>query len=179
MRLETERLVLRPWRDEDLDPFAEICADIEVMGWMAAGTLTREEARAFMDGANDRFARLGMGRFAVLRKADGAFIGATGLSPSHPMLADFLPPFTDMSWCMRREAWGQGYMTEACRAVIADGFGRLDLLEITAMTAPTNLRSQAVMLRLGMVRRPDLDFDNPFHPEGDPLHRSLVHVVRR
>lgn len=177
--LQTDRLILRLWRDEDLDPFAEMCADIEVMRWMAVGVLTRDETRAFMDRANDNFARLGMCRFAVTRKADSAFVGVTGLSPSHPALADFLPPFTDMSWCMRREAWGQGYMTEACRAVIADGFGRLDLPEITAMTAPTNLRSQAVMSRLGMVRRPELDFDNPFHPEGDPMHRSLVHVVRR
>lgn len=178
MRLETERLILREWRDEDLDPFAEMCADIEVMGWMAGGVLSRDQARQFMDGANDRLASLGRGRFAVVLKG-GAVIGATGLSPSHPELAEFLPPFFDMSWCMRRDAWGQGYMTEACRAVIADGFGRLDLPEITAMTAPTNLRSQAVMARLGMVRRPELDFDNPFHPEGDPLRRSLVHVVRR
>ncbi|MBP7701151.1 MAG: GNAT family N-acetyltransferase [Phenylobacterium sp.] len=178
MRLETERLILRQWRDEDLDALAAMSADVEVMWWMG-GVLTRDEARAFMDRSRDSFARLGMGRFAVVQKANGAFVGVTGLMPSHEMLADVLPPFTDMSWILCREAWGQGYMTEACRAVIADGFGRLDLTEITAMTAPINLRSQAVMRRLGMVAEPTLDFDHPLYSDGDPLRRSLVHRVRR
>ncbi|MBA4012435.1 MAG: N-acetyltransferase [Phenylobacterium sp.] len=178
MRLETERLILRQWRDEDLDDLAAMSADLEVMEWMG-GVLTREEARAFMDRAHASFARHGMGRFAVVTKADEAFVGVTGLMPGHEMLADVLASFTDMSWVLRREAWGQGYMTEACRAVIADGFGRLDLPEITAMTAPANLRSQAVMRRLGMVAEPSLDFDHPLYPDGHRLRRSLVHKARR
>lgn len=150
MRIETDRLILRLWRVEDLEPFAQMSADPEVMQWLG-GVLTREQVQTYMERANDAFARLGMCRMAIERKSDGAFLGVTGLAPSHEALADRLPPFTDMSWCLRQEAWGRGYMTEAVRAVAADGFGRLALTEITAMVSSINLRSRAVMTRLGMT----------------------------
>jgi RimJ/RimL family protein N-acetyltransferase len=176
VRLETERLVLRQWRDEDLDPFAEMSADAEVMRWLG-GVLTRDGARAYMDRAHDAFARLGMGRFAIARKSDGAFLGACGLMPSYPNVP--LPPYIDMGWRLSRAAWGHGYATEAATAVMQDGFARLGLESITAITAAINVRSWSVMERLGMARDAGRDFDSPDHPEGDPMRPTVVYRMDR
>lgn len=174
--IETERLILRLWRDEDLEPFAQMCADEEVMAWLG-GVLTRDGAQAYMDRAQDAFAQLGMARYAIERKADGAFLGACGLMPSHSRLP--LPPFIDIGWRLSRLAWGQGYATEAARAVMRDGFERLELAEIAAITARINLRSRAVMERLGMARDKASDFADPVHPEDDPMRPTVVYRAYR
>jgi RimJ/RimL family protein N-acetyltransferase len=174
--LETERLILRQWRDEDLDPFAEMCADLEIMQWLG-GVLTRDGARAYMDRAHDAFARLGMGRFAIARRSDGVFVGACGLMPSYPNVP--LPPYVDLGWRLARAAWGRGYATEAATAVLRDGFERLGLTEITAITAATNLRSRAVMERLGMARDAARDFDDPGHALDDPMRPTVVYRMDR
>lgn len=174
--IETERLVLRLWRDEDLLPFAQMCADEEVMRWLG-GVLTKEDAQAYMDRASDAYARLGMARFAIERKADGAFLGACGLMPSHPRLP--LPPFIDIGWRLSRLAWGKGYATEAANAVMRDGFDRLELAEIVAITARINLRSRAVMQRLGMARDAASDFADPLHREDDPMRPTVVYRAHR
>lgn len=179
MHLETERLILRRWTDADLDPFAEMSADIEVMRWLG-GVLTREQSQAYMDRAHDAFARIGMGRYAVERKSDGAFIGSTGLMPNHESMLAFVPPYIDMGWRLRQDAWGHGYITEAARAVVADGFGRLDLPEITATTAAINLRSRAVMERLGMTYDEAVSgFIGPMHEPDDPQGPTVIYRLKR
>ena len=90
-----------------------------------------------------------------------------------------VPPFIDMGWRLSRQAWGCGYATEAARAVLHDGFTRLDLPEIDAITAAVNLRSRAVMERLGMAYRAGLDFDHPKLAEGDPLRRHVTYSIAR
>ena len=154
-------------------------ADIEVMRWLG-GMLGRDQARAYMDRAHDAFARLGMGRYAIERKSDGAFIGATGLMPNHESMLEFLPPYVDMGWRLRQDAWGHGYVTEAARAVVADGFGRLGLSEITATTAAINLRSRAVMERLGMTYDEAASgFIGPEHEPDDPQGPTVVYRLKR
>ena len=176
--IETPRLILRRWREEDFEPFVAMCADSEVMTWLG-GALDRADARAYMVRAVDTFERIGMGRLAITRRDDGAFLGICGLMPGHEALVPLLSPFVDLSWSLCREAWGCGYATEAARGVILDGFERLGLSEITAMTAPANLRSQAVMGRLGMTADPACDFDHPLMEVDDPLRRHLVYRLRR
>jgi ribosomal-protein-alanine N-acetyltransferase len=175
MKLETERLILRTWLAEDLDPFAAMSADPQVMRWLG-GCLSREEAKAAIARVAVSFSTLGMGPFALERRADGAFVGACGLMPGRVDLP--IAPFTDIGWRLAREAWGHGYATEAAAAVLRDGFERLGLEEITAMTMETNVRSRAVMERLGMTRDATSDFDDPTltHVE-DP--RTVVYRVRR
>jgi RimJ/RimL family protein N-acetyltransferase len=174
--LKTERLILRHWRPEDLDPFADMSADPEVMQWLG-GPLSRDGAQAYMTRAHNAFAGLGMGRWAIERKSDGAFLGACGLMPSHPRLP--LPPFIDLGWRLARAAWGYGYATEAAQAVMRDGFERLALAEITAITARINRRSRAVMERLAMVRDAGGDFDDPVHAEDDPMRPTVVYRAHR
>lgn len=176
MRLETERLVIRLWRVEDFEPFAQMSADPEVMQWLG-GVLTREQVEAYKVRADDSFAALDMCRMVIERRADRAFLGSCGLMPGHESVP--LPPFTDIGWRLARHAWGQGYAVEAARAVMADGFARLDLDEITAITAQINVRSRAVMERLGMARDAASDFDHPaFEPQA-PMRRTVVYRMRR
>src|SRR5690606_6384494 len=138
-----------PWREEDLEPFAVMSADSEVMKWLG-GVLGAEEVRAYKDRADKAFAELGMCRMVIERRADGAFLGACGLMPGHEQA--LIAPFIDIGWRLARHAWSQGYASEAAAAVLQDGFDRLGFREITAITARTNLRSRAVMERIGMSR---------------------------
>ncbi len=169
--LETERLRLRPWRAEDLAPFAALNADPEVMRHFPA-TLSRIESDALAAVCQGEIERHGFGLWAIERRADGAFLGFTGLrglAQSSP-----LAPGVEAAWRLSRQAWGQGYASEAARAAIDDGFARLGLDRIVAFTATANLPSQAVMARIGMIRREDLDFDHPALPEGHALSRHVV-----
>jgi RimJ/RimL family protein N-acetyltransferase len=174
--IETERLVLRPWREADRESYAAMMADPDVGAWLA-GPFSRAESDARIDRSNAALEAHGYGRLAIERREDGRLIGYCGLMPIHSDL-----PFEggfEVGWGLAQEGWGQGYATEAARAVFADGFERLGLPEILAFTGATNRRSQAVMVRLGMRRMPDLDFDHPNLAVDHPLHRHIVFVAKR
>jgi RimJ/RimL family protein N-acetyltransferase len=169
--IETARLILRGWRAEDLEPWAAMNADPEVMRYFPA-VLSTAEAEAVMARAQAHIDEHGYGLWAVERKADGRFLGFTGLktlTPDNP-----LAPGVEAGWRLTRHAWGQGYASEAAAASLKHGFDQLDLTSIVAFTATDNLASQAVMNRIGMTRREDLDFDHPALPKGHPLERHVV-----
>lgn len=171
--MPTDRLLLRGWRESDLAPWAALNADPEVRAYFPE-VLTREQSEASAAHFEAELARRGWGWWAVEVRATGEFIGFAGLDP-----VDDGMPFTgvEAGWRLARTAWGHGYATEAARAVVAFGFERLGLAEILAVTAAGNLRSRAVMRRLGMTRDPEDDFDDPEVPEG-PLRRSVVYRLR-
>jgi RimJ/RimL family protein N-acetyltransferase len=167
--LRTERLLLRDWRESDLAPWAAMNADPEVRAYFP-GVLTKEQSEASAARFQDDLDRRGWGWWALEVRSTGRFIGFTGLDP-----VDEDMPFSgvEAGWRLARTAWGHGYATEAARAVLDFGFERLRLPEILAVTTAGNLRSQAVMRRLGMTRNPSDDFDDPSMPEG-PLRRGVV-----
>ncbi len=173
--IKTSRLILRPWRPSDLEPWIAMNADPEVMRHFPA-LQTAEESEAMMARNQDYIDREGFGLWAVERREDGAFLGFTGLM----RLKDANPlfPGVEAGWRLARHAWGQGYASEAAAAALQDGFGRLGLERIVAFTATTNLPSQAVMRRIGMTRREELDFDHPALPKGHVLERHLVWEAR-
>jgi RimJ/RimL family protein N-acetyltransferase len=170
--LRTERLALRQWRESDLEPWAAMNADPEVREHFP-NLLTREQSAASMARFQAELDQRGYGWWAVEVLATGEFIGFTGLDP-----VDEDMPFTgvEIGWRLARSAWGHGYATEAALASLAFGFDTLALSEIVAVTATTNLRSQAVMRRIGMTRDPADDFDDPGVPEG-PLRRSVLYRI--
>jgi len=174
--IETERLILRPWKDADRAPFIAMSADPAVMETLG-GVLSAAEADDYIARGKQRLSIFGFCRWAIERRADGAFIGAVGLAPIHSSLP--LPAGFEMGWRLVRDAWGQGYATEAAKAAIADGFERGELAEVFAFTSRPNLRSQAVMERVGLSRAPTLDFDHPALAEDHPMRAHMVWMARR
>ena len=172
--IRTSRLLLRAFIETDRDPWAAMNADPEVMRHFPA-TLSRAEADAVIERVNGKIAATGVGFWALERKADGLFLGFAGLNR---IAHDYLPIFGlwEVGWRLRREAWGQGYASEAGAAALAHGFGPMRLERILAYTAQTNKPSEAVMQRLGMRRAADMDFDHPLVPEGNPIRRHIVYV---
>lgn len=175
MYLETERLIIRPWKEEDREPFARLNADPEVMRYFPS-VLTRDKSDALIETARDRTRTDGFCFSPIEEKASCKFLGFVGLSrPRYAMPLPF-DPCVEIGWRLDRSAWGKGYATEAARAWLGFGFETLGLDEIVSFTAATNERSQKVMRRLGMQRDPDDDF---LHPAIEPGHPLEPHVLYR
>lgn len=172
IELETPRLRLRAWRDSDLDPLAELCADPLVMRYFP-GLLSRDDCAAAMARCRLHFARFGFGIWALELKSDGRFIGLAGLSWCRLQLP--FCPAVEIAWRLAHEFWGQGFAREAAEASLACGFDRLQLPEVVAYTAALNDRSQALMEALGMQRQPAGDFDHPNIAEGHPVRPHVLY----
>ncbi len=171
--LTTSRLVLRDWRDGDRAPFAVLNADPAVMEHFPA-PLCRRESDEFVDRIRAGFAARGFGLWAAEVAGTGQFIGFTGLSV--PGFDAHFMPAVEIGWRLSRPAWGHGYATEAATRVLDFAFGELELSEIVSFTSVPNVRSQAVMRRLGMTHDPADDFEHPRLEEG---HRLRDHVLWR
>jgi RimJ/RimL family protein N-acetyltransferase len=170
----TERLIMRGWRESDLAPWAAMNADPEVRRYLGP-LLTFEQAEAWALNFQDDLDRYGFGFWALEVRTSGDFIGFTGLGA-----VDEDMPFagTELAWRLARPAWGHGYATEAALAAMNYGFVTMGLPEIVAVTMAANLRSQAVMRRIGMITDVAEDFDDPDVLEA-PLRRHVVYRKRR
>lgn len=156
--IETERLVLRQWRDDDREPFAAMGRDPEVMACFPS-LLTREQSDALVDRVIDIITRDGFGFWALEVRGGPGFVGFCGISRV-TFDAPFVPA-VEVGWRLARDHWGKGYASEAARAAVAYGFRTLGLAEIVAFLLPANARSAAVCERIGMRRAPHGDFDHP------------------
>ena len=168
--------MLRDWRESDRAPFACLNADPEVVRYLS-GPRDRAGSDALVDEILAHWAKHGFGLWAVERRADGAFLGFTGLS--RPAFEAHFMPAVEVGWRLARQAWGNGYATEAGRAVLDYGFEVLGLDEMVSFTVPANDRSRRVMERLGMSRLPADDFDHPRFALGHPLRRHVLYRLRR
>ncbi|MFC6987041.1 GNAT family N-acetyltransferase [Streptomyces cirratus] len=170
--LRTDRLLLRPWRESDLEPWAAMNADPEVREHLGQ-PLTRDQSDAAVALMQSEFDHRGFGWWALEVRQTGQFIGRAGLDAVHEDM-----PFTgvDIGWRLIRSAWGHGYATEAALACLAFGFEVLGLPEIVASTTTDNARSQAVMRRIGMTRDGADDFEDPSVPPG-PLRQCVLYRI--
>ena len=139
------------------------------------GPLTREESDAYVARTQRHLAESGYCKWAVEAPGVAPFIGAVGLSPV-TFEASFTPA-VEVAWRLHRRYWGQGYATEAARAAIEDGFTRIGLTDIVALTTLGNMASQRVMERLGMTRT--IEFDHPAVAENSPLRRHILYRLSR
>lgn len=169
----TERLIVRPWRDADRAPFATIGRDPDVMRFLGP-PLDRAAANAAVDRAIASQAADGFCFWAVERRDNNAFLGFCGMQ--RVGLACPVGGEIEVGWRLRRDAWGQGYATEAALAVCRHAFDVVHLPRIVAFTVAANGASQGVMTRIGMGRRADLDFDHPRLADDDPLRPHIVFV---
>jgi ribosomal-protein-alanine N-acetyltransferase len=156
---KTQRLILRRWADDDRAPFAEMNADPAVMRYFPK-VMTTQESDAMVDRIEQGFENNGFGLWAV--DIDGRFAGLTGLNRTS--FETPMGPHVEIGWRFASWAWGHGYASEAAARVLAAAFDDFGLSEVYSFTTETNVKSEAVMKRIGMARRADLDFDHPNTP---------------
>jgi RimJ/RimL family protein N-acetyltransferase len=174
--LATERLRLRPWREADKAPFAALNNDPRVYATLA-GPMTRIDSDAFADRITAHIDAHGWGLWAVEVPDVADFIGFVGLS--RPRFEAHFIPCVEIGWRLAFEHWQHGYATEAARAVLDFGFDALNLPEIVSFTTVGNMRSRAVMERLGFAHDARDDFDHPMLAVEHPLRRHVLYRKRR
>lgn len=173
--IETDRLLLRRWRDADAAPFHDMGQDAEVMRYIGP-PLTPADARAAVVRQNGIADAYGRCFWAIERRADGRFLGFCGVKPGPQ--ATPIADLPEIGWRLRRDAWGQGYAREAAAACL-DAEWKRDTAEVFAITVPANVRSWGLMERLGMTRDVARGFDHPALAPGDPLRTHVTYSIRR
>ncbi len=171
--IDTCRTRLRCWRKADQEAFAAMNADPDVMRDLG-GPISRVQSDTKLDTYAAAFDQHGICHWA-LESREGEFLGYAGIMPrppDHPLGMHF-----SIGWRLLRRAWRRGYATEAARAALQDAFTRARLAEVFAYTGPDNIRSQAVMARLGLERDQSRDFT--VHDDRVGAWRGLVWVARQ
>jgi RimJ/RimL family protein N-acetyltransferase len=174
VELRGARVLLRPWRADDLDEFAALNADPRVMEFFPA-VLSRDETAAALARVQAVIAERGWGWWCL--EIDGVCAGFVGLS--QPNFEAHFTPCVEVGWRLAHRHWGQGYAVEGARLALGYGFEVLGLAEIVAFTAQGNQRSRRVMEKLAMTHDPADDFDHPRLPEGHALQRHVLYRLRR
>lgn len=165
-----EQITLRQWRDSDLEPYAAMNRDPEVMRFFPA-PLTADQSRASLERQRRLIAERGWGLWAV--DVDGEFAGFAGLSV--PTFEAPFMPCVEIGWRLRREFWGRSIGFRAARQALAHGFDTVGLAEIVSFTAAINQRSRRLMERLGLTRDPADDFEHPSIPVGHALRHHVLY----
>jgi len=166
-------IVLRQWRDEDLEPFARMNADAEVMEFFPK-PLSQAESAEFFNSIRTRIDERGWGLWAV--EVDGALAGFTGLN--EPKFATHFIPCVEIGWRLHREYWGRGIADAAALQAESFAFENLKLPELVSFTAAINARSRRLMERLGYTRHEHDDFRHPSVPEESPLSQHVLYRKR-
>ena len=176
MITQTQRLVIRNWRKGDEELFYHINSDAKVMEFFATRR-DRQQSIELMQLLMKWISETGYGFYAVEKKADGEPIGFAGLSL--PKLEPHLPEGTvEIGWRLGADHWGNGYATEAAEALLQFGFEQRGLDEIVSFAVEDNVRSTAVMKRIGMRPDPARDFDHPSVPDTHPhLRRHVLYAI--
>lgn len=172
-RLDTARLTLRDWREEDWPEFFRATNTPAVMRWL--GGVLDDDGMAKQRGRVEAcHAANGHCFWMVERKADGALLGFCGLKRADAP-GSTVTGAMEVGWRFREDAWGQGYAKEAATASLDAAFDRFGAEEVVALTVDGNTGSWGLMGRLGMRRRAELDYDDPRY--GSPWRRSIVYSI--
>ena len=171
--IETERLILRTWKEADAGAYLQINQDPKVIEFLR-GPLTLAQVKDFIPAVNSHGIKRGYTLWAAELKATGELIGFIGLNYTD-WEAHFTPA-VEVGWRLGSAYWGKGYATEGAKASLDYGFNQCGLKEIVSFTVPANTRSLRVMEKIGMVRDPQGDFA---HPKLEPGHRLSHHVLYR
>ena len=173
--IQTKRLILRSWKKEDLESFAKLNADPRVMEYYPS-IKSYEESKEEYNRHIEEIKREGFGFWAVSVKGGADFIGSIGLRRV-PFTEHFTPAI-EIGWRLAFDQWGNGYATEGALASLEYGFKTIKCHEIVAYTSMQNMRSRAVMKRIGMQHNPKDDFDHPKLAEGHRLRRHVLYRIK-
>ena len=171
----TPRLLLRAWCEPDREPFAALNADAQTMRYFPV-PISCEASDASIDAWQAQIDERGWGNWAVERRDTQEFIGFVGLTVPKRVLP--FSPCVEIGWRLARAHWGQGFATEAARAVLRAGFQQIGLGEIVSFTTLLNLPSRAVMGRIGMIDAQQ-NFEHPGVPEGHAFRMHCLYRLRR
>ncbi|MBD9400054.1 GNAT family N-acetyltransferase [Pseudomonas sp. PDM11] len=171
---QTPRLLMRAWRDEDLDELATLCTDPAVMRYFPA-TLNREQSQALLIRLQQHFAEHGFTFWSLWSRDDGRFVGMTGLA--HVGFEASFTPAVEIGWRLSPAFWGQGLAQEAARAALDFAFTQLAVDRVVAFTTLSNTPSQRVMQGLGMQAAGE--FEHPALAPGHPLRRHVLYEMPR
>ena len=174
VELRTPRVLLRQWKDTDLDAWVEMNADAVVRQHFPS-VLTRDEALAEADRSRGGVAQRGWGMWALEIPGVHTFAGFVGLNV--PRFPAPWQPAVEIGWRLRQDAWHHGFATEAAAGVLEFAFVHLQLPQVIAMSVAPNTPSHGVMERLGMTRDLAADFEHPLAPVGWPLRTHFVHRI--
>ena len=159
--LESENLILRQFREQDLDDLAEMSADAEVMRFLGGKPLDRLESWRMLCAILGHWQLRGFGMWALEEKATGRFVGRLGF-----IYPDGWPGF-ELGWTLARHSWGRGYATEGARRALEHGFSEMDREHVISLINPENVRSVAVAERIGERHEKTIDFlDQKIHVYG-------------
>ena len=171
---ETERLRLRTWDRADRGEFARHLNKPAVMRWLG-GVQDEAGYTAAFDRLDSYQRDLGHTFWIVERRADRALLGFCGLKRVNAPGAGALTGEFEIGWRFREDVWGQGYAREAAEVSLDLAFERFGAQSVVALTVEGNVASWGLMERLGMTRRPDLEFvDERFGPDLNP---TLVYSI--
>lgn len=176
MIVKTKRLLLRPWQEGDLKPFARLNADPRVMEYFPSA-LSREESDDLTRNIIAEFEEQGWGLWAASVPDVADFIGFIGLA--RPSFEAHFTPAVEIGWRLAIDHWGKGYATEGAKAVLAYGFETINLPEIVSFTSVQNMRSRHVMEKIGMQHDPKDDFEHPNLHEQHPLKEHVLYRLRK
>ena len=171
--MKTDRLILRDWTDNDLEPFAELNADPDVMEFFPS-VLSRSESDELARAIRNKIRIEGWGPWAVELRSSGEFIGVVGLQKTNMALP--FSPSVEVAWRLAKAYWGNGYATEAATASLSYAANTLNINQVVSFTAKVNTRSQAVMKKIGMYSA-GYEFDHPDVPIDSPLCRHVLYKI--
>lgn len=172
MFVETDRLILRAWREEDLAPFARLNADTEVMRYFER-PFTREESDESVKRFTAGIETHGFGLWAAELKLDNSFIGLIGLQGVGSDL--FFGPTIEIGWRLQKDVWGQGLAPEGALGALAFAFEEKKVPEVVSFTAACNVPSRRVMEKVGMTTEVSEDFDHPRVTKGHMIERHCLY----
>lgn len=172
MEIKTERLLLRQWRNEDLEQLIEMNRDPKVMEFVGP-ILSEDQSAAMMERVRNSWRQRRFGRYAVEVKETRSFIGFIGLAMTR--IDTHFSPAVEIGWRLSTQYWGKGYATEGANAVSDFAFNDLGLSELVSFTSTQNVRSRRVMEKIGFQRNPIDDFDHPNLSPDSPLKPNVLY----
>jgi RimJ/RimL family protein N-acetyltransferase len=173
--IETKRLLLRPWRQEDVAEFVRVTNTPVVMEYLG-GIQEPESLQAGYLRGRACQEKNGFCFWVVERRSDGALLGFCGLKVGNTLPVE---GEIEIGWRLREDAWGQGYAREAAMATLDWAWRNLSCDRVVAITAAANARSWGLMERLGMRRLRDLDFEHPDVPVGNKAKPHITYAIER